>query len=67
MALGTSAATCGTAPGAADDELLLADALELLELLEHPAATSVVTMAAVSAPAATFLGRRRAAATVCLV
>jgi hypothetical protein len=56
---------------AADDELLLGDAvgllLELLELLEHPAATRVVTTAAVSAPAAAFPGRRRAAGTVCLV
>jgi len=39
----------------------------LLELLEHPAATSVVTTATVSAPAAIFSGRRRAAVTVCLV
>jgi len=69
-ALGTSAATCGIAPvvGAADAEPLLVDVVGvLLELLEHPAATSVVTTAAVSAPAAIFSGRRRAAVTVCLV
>jgi hypothetical protein len=70
MALGTSAATCGTAPvvGAADAEPLLVDVVGvLLELLEHPAATSVVTTAAVSALAAIFPGRRRAAGTACLV
>jgi len=70
MALGTSAATCGTAPvvAAADAEPLLVDVVGvLLELLEHPAATRVVTTAAVSAPAVIFPGRRRAAGTVCLV
>jgi hypothetical protein len=72
MALGTSASTFGTAPVvAAADELPLGDAvgllLELLELLEHPAATSVVIKAVVSAPAAIFLGRRRAAGSVALV
>jgi hypothetical protein len=71
MALGTSASTCETVPdaAAADDELLgeVGLVLELLELLEHPAATSVVTTAAISAPAATLLGPRRATDTICLV
>jgi hypothetical protein len=74
MALGTSASTCETVPdaAAADDELLgevglVLELLELLELLEHPAATSVVTTAAISAPAATLLGPRRATDTICLV
>jgi len=68
-ALGTSAATCGIAPDGADAaaELLLGDAagvlLELLELLEHPAATSVAATAAVSVPAAIFPGCRRAVGT----
>jgi hypothetical protein len=69
MAPGTSAATCGTAPvvAAADAEPLLVDVVGvLLELLEHPAATSVVTTVAVSALAAIFPGPRRAAGTICL-
>jgi hypothetical protein len=71
MAAGTSASTAGTAPGVpvADDELPVGDAggvvLVVLELLEHPAATRVVTTAA-SVIAAAFPGRRRAASTVCL-
>ncbi len=53
---------------AADNELPVADAVGLLlELLEHPAATSAVTTAAVRAPAATFLGWRLASGAVCLV
>jgi hypothetical protein len=70
MALGTSAATCGTAPvvATADAEPLLVDVVGvLLELLEHPAATSVVTTAAVSALAAVVPSRRRAVSTICLV
>jgi hypothetical protein len=70
MALGTSAATCGTAPvvAAADAEPLLVDVVGvLLELLEHPAAASVVTTAAARALAASFPGCRRAADTVFLV
>jgi hypothetical protein len=70
MALGTSAATCGTAPvvAAADAEPLLVDVVGvLLELLEHPAAASVATTAAVSALAAVFPGRRRAVDPICLV
>jgi hypothetical protein len=69
-ALGTNAATCGIAPdgAAALAELLLGDAagvpLELLELLEHPAATSVAATAAVSVPAAILPGRRPVGGTV---
>jgi hypothetical protein len=69
-ALGTSASTFGSAPGvpAADDEPVPADVagavLELLELLEHPAATRVVITAAVSVAAAAFPGRRRVAGLV---
>ena len=73
MAFGSSASTCETAPGAAADDELPEDELpddaagvllEPLELLEHPAATSVVTAAAASVPAAILPGRRRAAGAV---
>jgi hypothetical protein len=67
MALGTSAATCGTALVVAAEPLLVDVVGVLLELLEHPAATSVVTTAAVRALAASFPGCRRAADTVFLV
>src|SRR5215471_19156653 len=66
MALGTSAATCGTAPlvAAADAEPLLVDVVGVRDLLYDRAATRVVTMSVVSALAVIFPGRRRAAGTV---